>query len=228
MIDVYCLLGNATRAAIKAAWSEKWRHRVLRPEAFAGLVQNTKDTQKNMLYLNNELFTDHNGINVLNWVKRINEVQGAPTYLLPLAYPEGSPLHPSYPSGHATIAGACITIIKAIFDDKALISDYVIPVQPDAADRTKLAPYLGTDRCKMTVGSELDKLASNIALGRSFSGVHYRADGDYGMALGEEVAIKLLQNQAELVSKQSIKGFELTKLDGTRISITAKTVDVIR
>ena len=42
-----------------------------------------------------------------------NEKQGAKTYLLGLTYPEGSPLHPSYPSGHATLAGACITVIKA-------------------------------------------------------------------------------------------------------------------
>ena len=27
------------------------------------------------------------------------------TYLLPQAYPEGSPLHPAYGSGHATVAG---------------------------------------------------------------------------------------------------------------------------
>ncbi len=29
------------------------------------------------------------------------------SYLLPQAFPEGSPLHPSYPAGHATVAGAC-------------------------------------------------------------------------------------------------------------------------
>lgn len=39
------------------------------------------------------------------------------TYFLPMAFPEGSPTHPSYGSGHATVAGACTTILKAFFDE---------------------------------------------------------------------------------------------------------------
>ena len=34
------------------------------------------------------------------------------TYLLPQPFPEGSPTHPSYPTGHGTVAGACITLLK--------------------------------------------------------------------------------------------------------------------
>jgi len=36
--------------------------------------------------------------------------------LLPMAFPEGSPMHPSYAAGHATVAGACVTVIKAFFE----------------------------------------------------------------------------------------------------------------
>ena len=36
--------------------------------------------------------------------------------LLPMAFPEGSPMHPSYGAGHATVAGACTTILKAFFE----------------------------------------------------------------------------------------------------------------
>lgn len=36
--------------------------------------------------------------------------------LLPMAFPEGSPMHPSYGAGHATVAGACVTIVKAFFE----------------------------------------------------------------------------------------------------------------
>lgn len=36
-------------------------------------------------------------------------------HLLPQAFPEGSPMHPSYGAGHATVAGACVTILKAVF-----------------------------------------------------------------------------------------------------------------
>ena len=36
--------------------------------------------------------------------------------LLPMAFPEGSPMHPSYGAGHATVAGACVTMLKAFFE----------------------------------------------------------------------------------------------------------------
>ncbi|MGJ8627875.1 MAG: vanadium-dependent haloperoxidase [Sulfitobacter sp.] len=36
--------------------------------------------------------------------------------LLPMAFPEGSPMHPAYGAGHATVAGACVTILKAFFE----------------------------------------------------------------------------------------------------------------
>jgi len=45
--------------------------------------------------------------------------------LLPLAYPEGCPVHPSYPAGHAVIAGACCTMLKAFFDEEFEIPDTV-------------------------------------------------------------------------------------------------------
>ncbi len=227
-IDMFGLLGDAVQEAIKAAWAHKWRgNRVLRPEAFAGLVQLTKETNKNKYHLPKALFTDHAGIHVLKWIKQINEEQGASTYLLPLLYPEGSPQHPSYPAGHATVAGACITIIKAIFEDQERIAAHVSPVIPDSADPSILAPYIEEDALTMTVGSELDKLAANISIGRNFAGVHYRADGDNGMLLGEQVAIKILQDHAVCFTEQTFNGFELTKIDGTRIRITAKKVVVI-
>lgn len=40
--------------------------------------------------------------------------------LLPMAFPEGSPMHPAYGAGHATVAGACTTILKAFFEMYAL------------------------------------------------------------------------------------------------------------
>ena len=36
--------------------------------------------------------------------------------LLPMAFPEGSPMHGSYGAGHATVAGACVTVVKAFFE----------------------------------------------------------------------------------------------------------------
>ncbi len=48
------------------------------------------------------------------------------SYLLPMAYPEGCPTHPAYPAGHATIAGACTTVLKAFFNEAYTIPSPVI------------------------------------------------------------------------------------------------------
>ena len=49
-------------------------------------------------------------------INKVNDLQG--NRLLSQCYPEGSPRHPSYPAGHAVNAGACATILKALFDEK--------------------------------------------------------------------------------------------------------------
>src|SRR5207237_2117394 len=84
------------------------------------------------------------------------------SYLLPQAFPEGSPLHPSYGAGHATVAGASATILKAVFDESYVIPQPVVP----SADGLTLAPYTGPDADRLTVGGELNKLAANVAMGR--------------------------------------------------------------
>ena len=48
------------------------------------------------------------------------------------------------------------------------------------------------DGDKLTLGGEIDKLASNIALGRDAAGVHFRSDSIYGFFVGEEQAIGVL------------------------------------
>jgi len=148
-------------------------------------------------------------------VKHANLKSGADTYLLPQAYPEGAPLHPSYPSGHATFAGAYITVLKAIFDDRALFSSLYNPVQPDPKNASKLIQLLNEGEDRMTIGGELNKLAANIAFGRNFAGIHYRADADYGMRLGESLALSFLKDKAHTIA--DFNGFELTSLDGKRI-----------
>lgn len=49
-------------------------------------------------------------------------VRAADTVLLPMAFAEGSPMHPAYGAGHATVAGACVTILKAFFDTSAVLA----------------------------------------------------------------------------------------------------------
>jgi len=58
---------------------------------------------------------------------------------LPMAFSEGAPLHPAYPSGHATYGGAGVTVLKAIFNE-----DFEIPNPVFAnEDGTKLLSYSG-------------------------------------------------------------------------------------
>jgi hypothetical protein len=61
------------------------------------------------------------------------------SYLLPMAYPDGSPLHPAYPAAHVAIAGACVTVLKAWFDQS-----FVLPAPVVASpDGHALLPYTG-------------------------------------------------------------------------------------
>lgn len=237
--DINTALFVASQEALKHAWAHKWLgNRKLRPEEMGGRIHNALATSTNTLGLHSYLYPTavHDSIDVWAWVNAHNVAQegvtgstlGAGdgnTYLLAQVYPEGSPTHPSYPAGHAVMAGACATVVKAFFDDTALMSAHVTPVKPDPADPTALITLPnGEDALIITVGGELDKLASNIALSRNFAGVHYRSDGDEGIALGEQVAIKMLQDWAHIYSEQCFAGFELTKRDGQRIRITAEGV----
>ena len=127
-----------------------------------------------------------------------------------MAYPEGSPTHPSYPAGHATVAGACATVLKAVFNE-----DFVIPDPVISRDGTALESYTGD---ALTLGGEFNKLANNIALGRDAAGVHYRSDGVQGIYVGEQQAIALLQDYSTALNEE-FGGFQFTKFDGTFITI---------
>ncbi len=58
---------------------------------------------------------------------RVLTANGNKSYLLPMAYPEGCPLHPAYAAGHPTVAGACVTVLKAIFYEDAKLSGLKVP-----------------------------------------------------------------------------------------------------
>ena len=155
------------------------------------------------------------------------------TYNLDCLYPEGSPVHPSYPAGHACVAGATVTIIKAMMETteenaEGIIterkwSDTGLPVVIASADGDTLEPYTKDDSAMMTINGELNKLASNISLGRDAAGVHYRCDGDCARKVGEEVAINLLRDITSCyyeTESGSFPGYTLVKFDGTPIKIS--------
>jgi hypothetical protein len=129
----------------------------------------------------------------------------------PVVFPEGCPTHPSYPSAHACNAGACATILKAFFD-----ADYALPRPVEAtADGSALESWRGAS---LTLGKEIDKLASNIALGRDAAGVHYRSDSVRGLFVGEQQALGLLRDYSRTYNEH-FDGFIVRKFNGDRVKV---------
>ena len=193
----------ATRA-LKAVWYQKWvRHLRLRPEAYGGLIHRAlamdapgKHAAETALGAGLAVLqqSEAGGGAVDRIHQRNQNDQGHDTYLLPMAFAEGSPTHPAYGAGHATVAGACVTVLKAFFDEsKKLVDLSLMPQVPDPAQGyTALKDYAGTDFDELTVRGELDKVASNIASGRNMAGVHWRSDYSQSVLLGQRIAISML------------------------------------
>lgn len=198
---ILTLVTEVATRALKAVWYQKWFvHRRLRPEAFGGLIHNTRTSAANYP-VSDELLNAA----VLD---EIFDAHGS--YLLPLGAPEGCPTHPSYGAGHATVAGACVTILKAWFDNSFVLTEPVVP----NADGTALNAYSGPT---LTVGNELNKLAANVALGRNALGFHYRSDYWESLKLGEAIALGLLQENKGCYNEGG--SFAVTKFDGTPVMI---------
>ncbi|HEU5250541.1 MAG TPA: phosphoesterase [Thermoanaerobaculia bacterium] len=191
---VLSLVTEVASRALKAIWYQKWFvHRRLRPEAYAGLVHHTRTGRSYPV-----------SQDVLNSAALDALYSRNGTYLLPTIAPEGSPTHPSYGAGHATVAGACVTILKAWFDGSWELPRAVVP----DASGTALLAYAGP---ALTVENELDKLAANVAIGRNGAGIHYRSDYWESVKLGEKIAVGILEEQRETyreICSFSFKGFE--------------------
>ncbi|MFL6246733.1 MAG: hypothetical protein ACJ74H_11955 [Thermoanaerobaculia bacterium] len=241
--DIYSLLGGVREVAERAAFTQKWLvARRARPEVMAALVDRARNARKTDaigLQIRDRLskfLTSESGV-VVKFLKRVaafNKKRGGEkNFLLPQMYPEGSPAHPAWPSGHATVAGACVTVLKALFDESTPIRDPNAVITPASGKPAGCQPPLDQQGARkplgLTVGGELDKLASNVALGRDFGGVHYRTDGEHGIRLGEEVAIRYLQDHLREYREtlrrcgngaSEHRGLTLTRRNGQRICIT--------
>ncbi len=203
---VQCLISEAAIGALRAVWYQKWSvHRRQRPEEFGGRIHNHA-TGQDRYPIDGEILRS-------DALERTRAKHGS--YLLPQAFPEGSPTHPSYGAGHAAVAGACVTVLKAFFDESFPVRD---PEVPDR-DGLKLRAYAGADRDALTVGGELDKLAGNISLGRNAAGVHWRSDYTESVKLGEAVATSLLQEQGKLYNEPHY--LTLTTFDGRSLEVSA-------
>jgi len=204
--DFACFTEAADRA-LAAVWYQKWNvHLRPRPEVLGGMVQLVKSGQGQ--------FTDVKPSKVvLNSVGLQQTFSKYGSWLLSQAFPEGSPTHPSYPTGHGTVGGACITMLKFFFDGNHVWSN---PVQP-SSDGLSLNPYTGGDQ--LTVNAELNKLAENISFGHGIhAGIHWRSDTDTSLLLGEAVALSYLKDKAKCYNEPFT--VHLTKLDGTTATIS--------
>jgi membrane-associated phospholipid phosphatase len=200
--DGTAMVTKVADLALRAAWFQKWPvHRRIRPEAYGCRLTVHLAATKNYGLPND--IADSAAVAAL--------LSAQSNALLPMAYPEGCPAHPAYPSGHATVSGACATVLKALFNEA-----FVIPNPVEAsADGTTLDPWVGAN---LTVGGELNKLASNIGLGRDMAGVHWRSDIYQGLLLGEQVALAMLADETRNYN-EDFGGFELTAFDGSPVLV---------
>jgi len=231
---ILTLVTEVATRALKAVRFQKFNiHRRLRPEALAARMEKKDEIVKN---LEGRDWDESVLVNTFNNLKDAGvftqlETEGFTNKLLPMAFYEGSPMHPSYGAGHATVAGACVTILKAFFKH-----DLYIDISEDGKTIkfTKEKPEVGRAFVPQTNGTaldviettepltlegELNKLAANISIGRNWGGVHFYTDYSESLLLGEKIAIALLEEQA--ITYNPVEGFylRLPKFDGTIIRI---------
>src|SRR5262249_43516632 len=206
--DIAAALTAVAGEAIRSVWYQKWwvhlRHR---PESGGAIVH---------LLKTGGAIQGH----VINTVLNSKAVQASHaennnSWFLSQAFPEGSPTHPAYPTGHGAVAGACITVLKFFFDGHHILQNPVVSKN----NGTGLVPYTGPGAGALSVNGELHKLASNISFGHGIhAGIHWRSDTTTSLQLGEAVALSYLKDRAHTYNEEFT--ITLTKLDGTPETIT--------
>jgi hypothetical protein len=206
--DFAALVAAIAAFALNSVWYQKWYvHLRHRPESGGAIVR--------QILTGRGRFDGRVNDNVLNSTAVQRSFSRYGDYFLSQAFPEGSPTHPAYPTGHGAVAGACITILKFFFDGNFVIRDPVVP----SSDGLSLVLYTGGDAGQITVNGELNKLAHNISFGHGIqSGIHWRSDTDSSIQLGEAVAISVLQDRAQTYNEKFTVSF--AKIDGTTATIS--------
>jgi len=202
-------LAAVATMALNAVWYQKWFvHLRPRPEAIGGLVHLIMTGQGNKTDVRLSPV-------ILNSVGLQQSFAKYGSGLLSQAFPEGSPTHPSYPTGHGTVGGACITVLKFFFDGDFVIPDPVVPT----SDGGSLVRYAGLDAGELTINGELNKLGHNVSFGHGIhAGIHWRSDTDTSLLLGEAVALSFLRDRAKTYNEPFT--VELAKFDGTTATIS--------
>ena len=142
-VDAVGTIPEMATRALKAAWFHKWIVNLRqRPEEMGALVQALMTNQRPMPQAAQALNHD-----LLNSAALANSYSQYGSYLVPLAFPEGAPTHPCYPTGHGTVGGACIAAIKFFFDGsqhiRPLLQAAGSDVMQPSEDGLSLVPYPG-------------------------------------------------------------------------------------
>ncbi|MEM9230474.1 MAG: bromoperoxidase [Pseudomonadota bacterium] len=201
---ILTLVTEVATRALKAVRFQKFNtHIRLRPEALAGRIEYAAEIEAAFPGVGSQ-FADMEAA-IQPTVDAVRAVTG--NALLPMAFQEGSPMHPSYGAGHATVAGACVTVLKAYFDTttqfvrrgateafvRREIGDVPLAYTADATGAALVADTAGPF---LTLEGELNKLAANISIARNMGGVHFYTDYHDSLRMGEEIAIGMLEEQA--------------------------------
>jgi hypothetical protein len=207
--DYAATQGEVAARALNRVWFQKWLiHLTHRPEAGGGVLHQ-------ILSGNEKKIDARLNRNVLNSKAVAQSFSKYGTYLLSQAFPEGSPYHPSYPTGHGTVGGACITLLKFFFDGSQVWPNPMVP----SNDGLSLVSYTGGDADQITVNGELNKLAHNVSYGHGIhAGIHWRSDTETSLLLGEAMALSFLKDKARTYHEKFTVQFP--KLDGSIATIT--------
>jgi len=120
---VLSLVTEVATRGLKAVRYQKFNnHLRLRPEALAARIEKAQEIESRFPELCgcfSKIASDLD--KTVGLIRNHNQsLAGEASALLPMAFAEGSPMHPAYGAGHATVAGACVTILKAFFNTSAL------------------------------------------------------------------------------------------------------------
>ncbi len=159
-------------------------------------IRNDRPPRKDGVDATERSHADPHLLNDMQQLDPDNWEQGK-NFLLPMAFAEGSPMHPSYGAGHATVAGGCVTILKAFFhtveaDGTAAEWPEGLPVLSVESGGEKLRDISTTETESVTISGELNKLAANISIARNIAGVHYYTDYYESLRMGERVSTGIL------------------------------------
>lgn len=264
---VLTLVTETATRSLKAVRRQKYNHHLrARPEVIGAVAALAKTRMADCLgpakspanehVTKLELAKDSNGVGLMENIHQHNmdqsqsasgSIAGAPNisganYLLPMAFPEGSPMHPAYGAGHATVAGSCVTMLKAFFEtfkedengnetwlplplNEVGKSQPIQKIYVPKPDGLSLTESVQDNAGEITLIGELNKLAANISIGRNMAGVHFYSDYYDSLRMGERIAVGMLKEQM-LTYPDTVK-LRLMSFDDDKITLTTDNAGVV-